>query len=70
VTHALPPARINKKKGKNETLHHVPSHGHSPIPCLRLSLAEICLCSCDAVVVENSKSLVEEIADDNTKDKT
>jgi hypothetical protein len=45
-----------EKRRKNETPPHVPSHGYSSVPCLRLSLAEIRICACDAAALEITKS--------------
>jgi hypothetical protein len=45
-----------EERRKNETPPHIPSHGHSHAPCLRLSLAEIRLRSCDTAALEITKS--------------
>jgi hypothetical protein len=45
-----------EERRKNETSTHIPSHRYSPVPCLRLSLAEIRLRSCDAAALKITKS--------------
>jgi hypothetical protein len=62
---------MNKEeRRKNETLPNVPSHGYSPVPCLRLSLAEIRLRLRDAAALEITKLRLKETTNGNTKEKT
>jgi hypothetical protein len=44
-----------EERRKNETSTHVPSHGYSSVPCLRLFLDEKSICSCDAAAHEITK---------------
>jgi hypothetical protein len=56
LPHTLAPARMNEEKmRKNETPTDVPFYGCSHVPCLRLFLAEIYLCTRDTLALEITK---------------